>query len=94
MCSHITRSVGVSSTIITGTIHCTGGKLTSVISTVKDAGLICAIVAELLVLVATWRATYNARQLLRNSSSVIDTPLSRMLLRDGECLSDLPCATG
>ena len=55
--------------------------------TVKDAGLVCAIVAELLVLVATWRATYSARQAVRNSSSTMDTPLSRMLLRDGEHLA-------
>lgn len=52
------------------------------ISTVKIAGLICAAIAEVLVLVATWRATYRARK--ASDSSSFHTSVSRMLLRDGE----------
>jgi len=47
----------------------------------KIAGLVCAAVAEALVLVATWRATYRARK--ATDSSSMRTSVSGMLLRDG-----------
>ncbi|KZT70197.1 hypothetical protein DAEQUDRAFT_725830 [Daedalea quercina L-15889] len=46
----------------------------------KDASLVCAVIAEVLVLVPTWQATYGARKAARDSMRV---PVSAMLLRDG-----------
>ncbi|KZT70212.1 hypothetical protein DAEQUDRAFT_810928 [Daedalea quercina L-15889] len=45
------------------------------------SSLVCAAVAEVLVLVATWRATYRARRAADSSS--MRTSVSGMLLRDG-----------
>ncbi|KAH9842978.1 uncharacterized protein C8Q71DRAFT_735415 [Rhodofomes roseus] len=47
----------------------------------KISGLVCAAVAEVLVLAATWRATYRARR--ASDSSSTKTSVSAMLLRDG-----------
>ncbi|TFY59917.1 hypothetical protein EVJ58_g5474 [Rhodofomes roseus] len=47
----------------------------------RIAGIVCAIVAEVLVLVATWRATYKVRQMVNDSS--MRRSVSGLLLRDG-----------
>ncbi|KAH9842996.1 uncharacterized protein C8Q71DRAFT_720382 [Rhodofomes roseus] len=51
------------------------------LSGLRIAGIVCAIVAEVLVLVATWRATYKVRQMVNDSS--MRRSVSGLLLRDG-----------